>query len=28
VATAAQPNTHGVMPAPWGAYYYDTIWKT
>jgi peptide/nickel transport system substrate-binding protein len=28
VATAAQPNTHGVMPTPWGAYYYDTIWKT
>jgi peptide/nickel transport system substrate-binding protein len=28
VSTAVQPNTHGVMPAPWGNYYYDTIWKS
>jgi hypothetical protein len=28
VSTAVQTNTHGVMPAPWGNYYYDTIWKS
>jgi peptide/nickel transport system substrate-binding protein len=28
VSTAVQANTHGVMPAPWGNYYYDTIWKS
>lgn len=28
VSTATQTNTHGVKPAPWGNYYYDTVWKS
>jgi peptide/nickel transport system substrate-binding protein len=27
VTTAVQPGCRGVEPAPWGNYYYDTIWK-
>jgi peptide/nickel transport system substrate-binding protein len=28
VTTAVQPDVHGLEPAPWGNYYYDTIWKS